>query len=298
MSVLARPQGLPDRVWSLVAGLSALGGRTERATFEALINPGFTKDNVFIQSKAELARDTLGAASSLGLVNYDRNEATLKEGLELTSAEDLADYLHDHLANLAPGDTNAVMFEAYAWVAAESDRQGDLGWIYDWARDEFADKANEALVGEDEDGHPMNQYKAVAWRRWLLFMGLGVPLPLAGVPDFPSPAARIARELLRMNLPAEQEIPAGIFLAALAERMPYLDGGRLFVQACQRMQHSPSPNALSPLFSAALRDLHDNETLVLRPRGDATGAVRLTEDDTHLIQTFSLVILPPVGTTE
>jgi len=298
MSVLARPQGLPDRVWSLVAGLSALGGRTDRATFEALINPGFTRDNVFIQTKTELARDTLGAASSLGLVDYDRNEAALKEGLELASADDLADYLHDHLSNLASGDTNAVMFEAYAWVAAESDRQGDLGWIYDWGRDEFADKANQALVGEDEDGHPMNQYKAVAWRRWLHFMGLGVPLPIAGTPDFPSPAARISRELARMDLPSDQEIPAGTFLAGLAERMPYLDGGRLFLQACQRMQHNPRPNTLSPLYSAALRDLHDNGTLVLRPRGDASGATKLTEDDSHLIQTFNLVIVPTAGVTE
>lgn len=298
MSVLARPQGLPDRVWSLVAGLNALGGRTDRATFEALINPGFTRDNVFIQTKAELARDTLGAASSLGLVDYDRNEATLKEGLGFASADDLADHLHDHLSSLAPSDTNAVMLEAYAWVAAESDRQGDLGWIYDWGRDEFADKANEALVGEDEDGHPMNQYKAVAWRRWLHFMGLGVPLPIAGIPDFPSPAARISRELARMELPFDQEIPAGSFLAGLAERMPYLDGGRLFVQACQRMQHNPRPNALSPLYSAALRDLHDNGTLVLRPRGDASGATRLTEDDSHLIQTFNLVIVPAGEATE
>ena len=49
-------------------------------------------------------------------------------------------------------------------------------------------------TGEDEDGRPMNEFKAVAWRRWLLFLGLGVPLPLVSAPDFPSPAARILRE--------------------------------------------------------------------------------------------------------
>ena len=97
MSVLARPQGLPERVWSLVAGLSAIGGRADRATFEALINPGFVKDGNLIQSNAKLAGDTLGAASSLGLVAYDKAEASLLLGQALASAGDLADHLHDHL---------------------------------------------------------------------------------------------------------------------------------------------------------------------------------------------------------
>ena len=34
MSVLTRPQGVPERVWSLVGGLSALGGTTDRATLD------------------------------------------------------------------------------------------------------------------------------------------------------------------------------------------------------------------------------------------------------------------------
>lgn len=91
MSVLARPQGLPDRVWSLVAGLSAIGGRADRAAFEALINPGFVKDGNLIQAKANLAGDTLGAASSLGLVAYDKAEASLLVEQPLVSVGDLAD---------------------------------------------------------------------------------------------------------------------------------------------------------------------------------------------------------------
>src|SRR5262245_20803707 len=291
MSVLARPQGLPERVWSLVAGLAAVGGCADRAIFEALINPGFTKDGVFTQTKTELARDTLGAASSLELVRYDRNEASLLANV--ASAQELADHLHDHLANLPPGDTNSIIFEAYAWVAAESDRHGDLGWMYDLDRKNFADQANGALVGEDEDGHPMNDTKVVPWRRWLTFLGLGVPLPLANVPDFPSPASRIEREIRRAGLPLGEEIAAGRFLATLAERMPYLDGGRLFVQASQRIGHVAQPRTLSPLLSAALWDLHDERAILLRPRGDSTDAVKLTGDSSHEIQTFNLVIVSP-----
>lgn len=289
MSVLARPQGLPERVWSLVAGLAAIGGRAERSTFEALINPGFVKDRLFIQTKADLARDTLGAASSLGLVTYDRREGSLLHDGAFASAEELADHIHDLLIALSAEDTNKVLLETYAWLAAEADRTGDLGWIYDLDRKVFADRANEGLIGEDEDGKPMNEVKAVAWRRWLAFLGLGVALPLTSVPDFPSPAARIVRELKRTGIMNGTEMSAQEFLRILSERMPYLDGGRLFLQACNRIGHIPRTRFLSPLLSAALRDLHDEEFLTMRPRGDATDAVRLTEDPSHPIQTFNIV---------
>lgn len=291
MSVLARPQGLPERVWSLVGGLSAVGGRAERATFEALINPGFQKDGLFIQTKADLARDTLGAASSLGLVSYDRSEGSLVHPAGFASAEHLADHIHDWLAGLSGEDTNKVLLEAYAWLAAESDRTGDLGWIYDLDRKVFADRANEALVGEDEDGKPMNEFKVVAWRRWLAFLGLGVTLPLANVPDFPSPAGRIKRELQRARIKKGTEMGAAEFVKLLSERMPYLDGGRLFLQACERIGHVARPRSLSPLLSAALRDLHDEGVLIMRPRGDATDALRLNDDSSHQIQTFNLVTI-------
>ena len=291
MSVLARPQGLPERVWSLVGGLSALGGRAERAVFEALINPGFLKDGLFVQTKAELARDTLGAASSLGLVTFDKTEGSLGNGCDFASADELSDYLHDRLCALDADDTNKVLLEAYAWLVAESDRSVDLGWIYDLDRKVFADKANEALVGEDEDGKPMNEFKVVAWRRWLAFLGLGVSLPISNAPDFPSPAARLVREVRRAGVASGTEMRAQEFMDLVAERMPYLDGGRLYLQACERIDHRPNARSLSPLLSAALRDLHDENLLVLRPRGDATDAVRLTDDAAHSVQTFNLVTI-------
>jgi hypothetical protein len=245
------------------------------------------KDSILIQSKAELARDTLGAASSLGLVQYDRSEASLC--VTVGSAEELADHLHDHLANLPPGDSNSVLFETYAWLVAESDHRGDLGWVYDLDRKVFADQANLALLGEDEDGRPMNDTKVVPWRRWLAFLGLGVPLPLPNVPDYPSPASRIEREIHRARLPVGEEISAARFLTILAERMPYLDGGRLFIQASQRIGHAPRSHTLSPLLSAALWDLHDEGAIVLRPRGDSADAINLSGDQSHEIQTFNLV---------
>lgn len=291
MSVLARPQGLPERVWSLVGGLSALGGRAERSVVEELINPGFVKDGLFIQTKTDLARDTLGAASSLGLLVYDRAEGALLHEGGFASVDSLADHIHDWLCALGSEDTNKVLLEAYAWIAAESDRSGALGWIYDLDRKVFADRANEALVGDDEDGKPLNEFKVVAWRRWLGFLGLGVSLPLANVPDFPSPAGRIARELRRAGIKSGTEMGGQAFLKLLSERMPYLDGGRLYLQACERIGHVPRSRFVSPLLSAALRDLHDEGVVVLRPRGDATDALTLTDDSSHAIQTLNLVII-------
>jgi hypothetical protein len=289
MSVLSRPQGVPERVWSLVGGLSALGGQSDRDSLDRLLNPGFMKDGLAIRTKPELAGDALGAASSLGFISAGRTDATLGQKVDARTSADFADIVHDHLLSLDATQTDRVLLEAYAWLAAESDRQGDLAWIYEWSRDEFADGANRGLVGEDEDGKPMNSTKAVAWRRWMAFLGLGVAMPIANMPDFPSPASRIAREIERASLERGQDVAADAFLSLIAQRMPYLDGGALYRQACDRIGHQPRPRRLSPLLSAALRDLHDESAIRLIPRGDASNAVRLSDDPAHPIQTFTLV---------
>ena len=184
---------------------------------------------------------------------------------------------------------DVVILEAFAWLVAESDRSGGLEWIYQSGRDEFADKANTGLSGKE-----MNTTKLVAWRRWLAFLGLGVAMPNdRNAPDFPSPATRIARELARADLTAGTSLLAGDFLELLGQRMPYLDRGRLFIQACQRIGHTATRGRLSPLVSVALRDLHDDHTLRLVPSGDAAERVRLSEDIAHAIDAFTTVIVFP-----
>ena len=75
--------------------------------------------------------------------------------------------------------------------------------------------------------------------------------------------------------------------------MPYLDGGKLFAQACQRSGHSPVGTRLSPLVSAALRDLHDSRVIRLVPSGDAANRLGLIEDPTHAINAFTTVVIFP-----
>jgi hypothetical protein len=291
MSVLARPQGTPERVWSFVGGLAALGGRAPRDEMEALFNPGYVSDGVTVLTKPDLAADTLGAATSLEVVGADRVDVWLEEGLAIAGYRDFADLIHDRLCGPEPGDKNGVILEAYAWVAAQSDKEGGLSFVYDWTREDFADRANEALIGEEDGGRLMNTTKVPAWRRWLALLGLSVAMPVSRLVDFPLPSARMARELQRSGLAAGQDLTASALLVKIAERQPYLDGGRLFKQACERIGHAPKPRRASPLLSAALRDLHDLGALELRPRGDSPESVLLTGDRLHQIQSFHSAVI-------
>jgi len=76
----------------------------------------------------------------------------------------------------------------------------------------------------------------------------------------------------------------------LAERVPYLDGGHMYVEAAKRIQHTPTARKLSPLLSSALRDLNDVGALELRLRGDTGDVVRLAPM-THSIQSFHAVVI-------
>ena len=293
MSILSNPQGTPERVWSLVAGLSAYGGKTSRSAYDGLLNPGYIRDGEAVRAASSLAANAHGAALSLNLVEAGREQATLKIDLP-SSFTGFSDVVHDRLIALSAGDIDAPILEAYAWMAAESDKQGGLEWIYQLGGPEFADLANSALVAVDATGNGMNSTKLAPWRRWLAFLGLGITMPNdRNSPDYPSPAKRIVRELKRSECDRNSPLKANEFVALLAQRMPYLDRGHLFSQACQRIGHSPLSSRLSPLLSAALRDLHDGAALRLVPSGDAADRVRLSEDSAHPIDAFTTVVLFP-----
>jgi hypothetical protein len=294
LSLLSSPQGTPDRIWSLIGGLAALGGSASRRDYDALLNPGYVRDGVQVQAKEALAGDTHSAIKSL-----DITEAVGSGEIKLTieppeSAQMFADQLHDRLLSPA-NDSDAVILEAYASLIVACDAEGGAEWIYEKGRNEQANELNKALAGGS--GNAMNATKMASWQRWLAFLGLGTAIPLTQeTADFPSPARRLARELERAGLAREMVLSASDFAALLAQRMPYLDGGKLFAQACQRRGHSPMAGRFSPLVSAALRDLHDAQVIKLVPSGDAASRLRLTEDPAHPINAFTTVtIFPETG---
>ena len=288
MTLLSSPQGTPERVWSLLAGLSALGGGAARTTYDALLNPGFEREGGTVKAKPTLAADAHSAASSLKLVETTRDQISLTTAMP-DSYVGFADFIHDRLVALDYGAADSVVLEGFAWIMAESDRLGEVEWIYQTSRSDFADRASAGLTDKD-----MNPTKVVAWRRWLSFVGLGVVMPSdRNAPDFPSVSKRLVRELERSETPPGTVLAAADFIALIARRMPYLDRGRLFGQACQRIGHSQNAGRLSPLLSAALREVHDDQTLRLVPSGDAADRLRLSEDPAHSIDAFTTVVFFP-----
>lgn len=284
MTVLSSPNGNPERVWSLIAGLQALGGETDRKTFDALLNPGFLQDGRDLIAQTSLANDAMGAATSLCLIENRRDCISLGEGVDMNSFSEFADHVHKWLVSLESNHSESAILDAYAWVAAESDRQNGLGWIYDWNREEFAQRANESLDSDGSDGRLINATRLAPWRRWLSFLGLSTVNPISNQPDFPWPTERLAIEIEQSDLAKGNEVLAKDFIEFVSKRMPYLDRGKSFLQACRRIGHTPATTQLSPLMSCALRDLHDEGVLTLVVRGDATENLRLSSDPAHAIE--------------
>lgn len=289
MSVLSRPQGTPERVWSVIAGLQALGGEATRDDFGALINPGFTRAGAMIKAEPTLANDTPGVAGALGLITREGSQVRLVDPDLLATPAAYANRVHAVLCQAEGTDPNRIILEAYAWLVAECARSRDLGWIFEVGQREFADRINAGLTGEDEDGRLMNSTKVTSWRRWLRFLGLGSAMP-ERTNDFPSPAGRLGVELALSGLTPGTVLPADEFLKLVAVRCPYLDRGRLYLQACERVGFLPPARLLSPLLSCGLRDLAADGVLALNLSGDAGDAVSLAGDPVAFEASFNSVV--------
>lgn len=277
MSLLTDTQGTPERVWSALSALASLGEQP-RPELERLLNPGVKPGLELV--KTVNIRQVIGAAASIGGIDGDRTSAATDLTTSVLTQTKMADWMHDILCDLEPDHKNAVILETYAWLAARSDKSGSMAWMHEMNAAAFANAAAEGLLGLDDDGDvKMNTSKVVAWRRWLNFLGLAVVLP-SPMQAQPSPAARLQRELVRAGV-AGQTLQAEAFVGLIAERMPYLDRGRLYRQACERLGHPPSNTRLSPMLSVALRDLQDEGVIEMTQVGDAAGIIRLTEDPTH-----------------
>lgn len=274
MSVLSSPQGSPERVWSLLSGLIALGGRAERPALDGLLNPGYLIDGQSLAVNKLLANDSHGVATSLDFLKLEGRTAEIDPELDARTPDEFADRIHDRLIGLKVGETDSALLETYAWVAVESDRTQGSGWLFERQRGDIVDQASVAVSGQD-DGPAMNPTKWVAWRRWMVFLGLSTPLPIPNYPDLPDPTVRLKREIAREGLPDGTRLSAEDFLQIVARRMPYLDRGRLFSHYSGQMNHTPPARRLSPLLSAALSNLH-GEALTLHVSGDSTGVYKLS----------------------
>ncbi|MBB4509543.1 hypothetical protein [Rhizobium leguminosarum] len=291
MSILSSTQGTPERVWSLVSLVAANDGRIDRSEAASWLNPSFTENNQMVDDKESFAQ-VQGAATALGALTLVNKGLELNPECDASNYFSFSDWSHKSLRSLDSDQKDAVILEAYAWVLARCQQEGDASWFRVMSASETADAINEALPdGSDDDGdRRMNTSKLATWRRWLVFLGLMEELPLSGSSRFHvSATKRIAREIASGNLPRDVEMTAEDFLSRIRNSGPYLDGGKMFQESARNNRITPDDRRLSPVFSSALRDLHDAGVIELKILGDRQSYHSLTGDIAHRVGAFHAV---------
>jgi hypothetical protein len=289
MSLLSSTQGRPDRVRSLLRVLEAYDGSCVRADLERWMLP-----TAFQTSGSKTAfTQTVDAARSLKLIASSTDPVT-QTGKVPLDLDGFADYVHDVLA-MAPSKSDEVMMDAFAYFVIACEQERGTAWIKKLTAPTLAGRVDAALRhGVEGDDRLFNDTKYPAWRSWMIYLGLA--LEADKLPSFyPYPVLRLERELgaIGERLGTGSEVPAAEFLASLAARMPYLDGGAIFKKMAEKMAWRPTENRLTMVLSQALRELHDDQRLVLHQLGDNRGDVHLFRDPTHGIDRFYAVSIAP-----
>lgn len=290
MSLMSDTQGTPERVWALVRLVAANGGRLPREDVRHWLDPLHSD-----AGEATAITQTVGAASSLELVNHDTTSKSLNLSInELPS--DLAafgDWVHKRLVRLSDSHSDAVVLRAFAWFVANSAKQKGMTWMNGRSTGDIADSIRSTL-GTDSEGATFNATRYPRWRDWIAFLGLGYAVPFRGSAIFlPYVVDRMRRIQHDLFKDTAAEVDARAFLTRLSNLMPYLDGGALFDDMAQRIGWAPTVGQLSPVTSTALRQLHDRRILELRTYGDTRDDCTLSPDPTHAIQSFRTVAHEP-----
>lgn len=290
MSLLSSTQGTPERIWSAIRVVEAEGGRIGREDLWTWLNPAFRLNGVPRDNTDRAERQVIGAASSLELLTLEGRDYVLNTPA-LDSYGTYADLVHDRLCRLPADHPDFILLETFAWLGLKAESSGT-----EWAAaGDFADRV-EADLGDPTagDARRFNPTKQTSWRRWMSFLGLAVDLPVR-LSFHPNVTRRLAIELERAELPVEVPLPIETVLQAIAQRMPYLDRGPLRARVAARISLKDEPARLSHLLSSALRELHDENRIVLERRGDALGYVDLAPDPFHDVKSVLTVTLKKVS---
>jgi len=292
MSLLTNTQGTPERVWSLLRLLSAFDRPLGSAEIRDWLNPSFRTSGRLSYDKLESAvSQVVGAANGLGLIEAERPglwrlAVALPDGID-----GFAELVHERLAAIGSDNADAVMLDAYGTVAALCEKEGGTLWLSD-TREQVAHKIDLGLRASGDEERKFNDTKLTVWTRWMVFLGLAALVPVPGRRAFyPYPAGRLER---LMVVQQAAELGADGFLGMVAARLPYLDGGGVFLEACRRIGVSLPQRTLSRVLSGSLRDLHEDGRIALSTLGDATGAYFLSRDS-HGPQTMKTIRLLEVA---
>ena len=293
MALLAATQGTPERLWAVAKVLEAHGGTLVRADLQQWLKPRFdgASDPSRDDKDRGLVNQVIQAASGLGLIDNQRDSVALLVPSLPSDIRGFADLVHSLLL-VQPGQTaDADIFDAYACVVVQTEKLGNRQWLSEWTAAQVADLLTRSLTPRaiETTDQRYNTTRHPAWLRWVEFVGLNETLSsrttLLSVVD------RLQSALSNSDLPRDQPIAPEEFLAWVATNLPYLDGGTLFLAAAQRMGHVQG-NSVSRLLSAALRDLHEDQTVrLVTPRGDAQLGAKLAADSLAEVKAFNAITL-------
>lgn len=280
MSILSNPPGRPERVYSLYRARTIAGDDATDAQIRSLLNPGYMVDGEERSMETVLLANVFGAAQVFQIA--DLAQKTKKAPLAYA---DFLDNLHKVLASLDENHLDCVLLRTYAFFVAKSEIEENTTWI-ESQKQGLEDQISASLALHQADAKAMNPAKLNAWRKWMVALGLLVPIPRGNTMEVLDVSRRLEREIIGSTYPDIRELPAQQFLDRIALAMPYLDGGRLFLKACQSLSYTPKPRVISRTLSYALQELHTDGVISLISRGDQAGAYVLQGDDLHERQSF------------
>lgn len=294
MSLLSDTNYSPQRIYALLRLLEAQDGQLGFDSIRAWLKPTMRGVEQKGSEESTNIRQLLGATSSLGMIESpSQNQYRLTAPVP-TTIEAFADAVHDRLVALDVNHADSIVLEAYAAMVVLTEAENGTSWLDVNAKDRAA-KINKAVRAadvdeEDEEKNRFNATKSSPWKRWMIFLGLGVSMPRSDF--YPYPARRLEREISRLGteqyFPKTMEIEA--FIGRVAERMPYIDGGRLFLASVERVRLPPLGRRVSRVLSGTLRDLHDDKRLVLDAIGDAKETYALSQEP-HPVRNIKAVTL-------
>ncbi|ANM09211.1 MULTISPECIES: hypothetical protein [unclassified Rhizobium] len=282
MSLLSDTNYSPQRIYALLRLLGAQGGQLGFDSIRTWLKPAMRGIEQKGSEENTNIRQLLGATASLELIETpSQNQYKLAAAVPPT-IEAFADAVHDRLVGLDMSHPDSVVLEAFAAMVVLTEAEQGTSWLDLNAKDRAA-KVNDAMraseTNEDDDEKKrFNATKSSPWKRWMIFLGLGVPMPKSDL--YPYPAQRLEREIRRLqrNETTPDALEVEVFISKIAERMPYLDSGRLFLASADRLRLPPLDRRISRVLSNTLRDLHDDKRLVLDAIGDAKEIYTLTQE--------------------
>lgn len=277
MSLLSTPTGRPERVFSLISLVRALGGRISSEDAKEWLAPQYRGAEAGPPKDRERVREVFRVARDLKLLEAEGDDWVSTVELPSTRRA-LATHVHGHLSAVPVDHPDGVLLRAYAWCVAFVESNGVAALVGKTA----AQLASEIATGlgrskEGDEEKSFNTTKLAAWKDWMAFLGLGWN-DLPGFTGFlPDPARRIEEDLGTLT-GDKQRLDAEAFVAAVSRGLPYLDGGPLFEEACSKGLTRPPKGRLSRVLSQALRALEGSEVLRCTFDGDSKKGVELFPD--------------------